>query len=58
MKKLVESHAEVALSREEILQVTNWLDVNGPFHPSYWGRLNAKFTGTRTAGIAQRSGSW
>jgi len=31
------------LTPSELLAVTNWLDVNCPFHPSYWGRLNAKF---------------
>ena len=34
-KKLYASGAHLA--------ITNWLDVNCPFHPSYWGRLNATF---------------
>jgi hypothetical protein len=25
--------------------MTNWLDVNAPFHPSYWGKKNAKYQG-------------
>jgi hypothetical protein len=31
------------VSKTEFLQLTNWLDVNCPFHRSYWGRLNAKY---------------
>ena len=31
------------MSDTELLQVTNWLDTNCQFHPSYWGRLNAKY---------------
>jgi hypothetical protein len=44
-EKLAAAHkeAKLALSRPERLLVTNWLDVNCPFHPSYWGRKNAKF---------------
>jgi hypothetical protein len=42
-EKLAESHHDVQLSEAEFLQVANWLDVNCPFHPSYWGRLNAKY---------------
>jgi len=41
--QLAESHKDVRLSDEEFLQITNWLDVNCPFHRSYWGRLNAKY---------------
>jgi hypothetical protein len=43
--KLAESHKDIRLSDGEFLQLTNWLDVNCPFHPSYWGRLNAKYAG-------------
>jgi hypothetical protein len=35
--------AKLALSPAEKLAVANWLDVNCPFHPSYWGRFNVKF---------------
>lgn len=40
---LAESHCDVRLSEMELLEVTTWLDINCQFHPSYWGRLNAKF---------------
>ncbi|MDR2440802.1 MAG: NPCBM/NEW2 domain-containing protein [Planctomycetaceae bacterium] len=43
---LVNAHAELVelkLSEAEKLTITNWLDVNCQFHPSYWGRLHAKF---------------
>jgi len=40
---LAESHRDVQLSAAELLKVTNWLDINCQFHPSYWGRLNAKY---------------
>jgi cytochrome c553 len=38
-------HPDVGLTDAELLAVTNWLDVNCPYHPSYWGRLNAKYAG-------------
>ena len=41
--KLTKQHKKVQLSDTEFLRITNWLDVNCPFHRSYWGRLNAKF---------------
>ncbi|MDP6046935.1 MAG: hypothetical protein QGG25_15100 [Phycisphaerae bacterium] len=40
---LAKSHKDVRVSKTEFLQLTNWLDVNCPFHRSYWGRLNAKY---------------
>lgn len=42
---LAESHKDVRLKDDQFLQITNWLDVNCPFHRSYWGRLNAKYQG-------------
>ena len=41
--KLTEGHFDVQLSEAEKLLITNWLDVNCQYHPSYWGRLHAKF---------------
>jgi hypothetical protein len=41
--KLAETHPDLALSDAEKLTITNWLDVNCQYHPSYWGRLHAKF---------------
>ncbi len=40
---LREAHPDVRLSEEEFVQLVNWLDVNAPFHPSYWGRLHARY---------------
>jgi len=42
-KQLAESHADLQLSEEEKLTLTNWLDINCQYHPSYWGRLHEKF---------------
>jgi hypothetical protein len=42
---LTESHQDVAISDEELLTLSNWVDVNCPYHPSYWGRLNAMYEG-------------
>ena len=42
---LRESHQDVRLTQEELIQVVNWLDVNAPFHPSYWGRFHAEHQG-------------
>lgn len=41
--RLRKAHPDVKLSREEFLRVVTWLDVSAPFHPSYWGRLNAQY---------------
>jgi hypothetical protein len=40
---LLAAHPDVALSSEELIRVITWIDVNAPFHPSYWGRLNARY---------------
>jgi len=40
---LASSHKDVRLSDAELLEITNWLDINCQFHRSYWGRLNAKY---------------
>jgi hypothetical protein len=36
-------HKSLKLTDAEKLTITNWLDVNAPFHPSYWGKKNAKY---------------
>jgi hypothetical protein len=41
--KLLESHPDLTLSDAEKLLLANWLDVNCQYHPSYRGRLHAKF---------------
>ena len=41
--KLTETHLELKLSESEKLILTNWLDVNCQYHPSYRGRLHARF---------------
>jgi hypothetical protein len=43
--KLRNDHTDLKLSDAERLIVTNWLDVNCQYHPSYFGRLNATFQG-------------
>lgn len=47
LKLLIEKHkdANVRLTEAELLTVANWLDVNAPYHPSYFGRLHEKFQG-------------
>lgn len=40
---LKKSHPNVKLSETELLTINNWLDVNCPYHPSYFGHLNAEF---------------
>jgi mono/diheme cytochrome c family protein len=40
---LAEKHLDVKLSDAEKLMMINWLDINCQYHPSYWGRLHAKF---------------
>lgn len=43
--KLADSHQDVDLSAPEFIRLATWIDVNCPFHPSYWGRFNAEFVG-------------
>ncbi len=45
LARLVDLHkdADVQLTDAERLAVTNWLDVNAAYHPSYFGRLHEKF---------------
>jgi hypothetical protein len=37
------SHRDVVLSGEEFIRLVNWIDVNVPFHASYWGRFNVQY---------------
>jgi hypothetical protein len=41
--QLAKEHKKVKLSDEELIKIANWIDANCPFHPSYWGRKNARF---------------
>jgi hypothetical protein len=39
-KRLEQIHKEVSLSPEEMLRVTTWIEANGQYYGSYWGRRN------------------
>lgn len=39
----VPEHKNVTLSDAEKLTLINWLDVNAPFYPSYWGKKDIQF---------------
>ena len=41
--KLAEVHLDLKLSDAEKLILTNWLDINCQYHPSYRGRLHIRF---------------
>ena len=38
--QLAEQHKDIALKPEEFLKITNWVDTNGQYYGSYWGRRN------------------
>jgi len=38
--KLIEVHKDVKLAPEELLKITNWVDTNGQYYGSYYGRRN------------------
>lgn len=38
--ELRDKHQDVKLSREEFIQLVNWLDACCQYHPSYWGMKN------------------
>jgi hypothetical protein len=41
--KLHAAHKNLKLPPAAKLTLTNWLDLNCPYHPSYWGRKDARF---------------
>ncbi len=43
--RLAETHKDIALTPEELLKVTNWVDTNGQYYGSWWGRRNLKYKG-------------
>jgi hypothetical protein len=43
--KLAEAHQKINLTPEELLKVTNWVDTNGQYYGSWWGRRNLKYKG-------------
>jgi hypothetical protein len=38
--ELAKQHKKLKLTPEELLKITNWVDTNGQFYGSYWGRKN------------------
>jgi hypothetical protein len=40
VRKLLESHKDVDLTREELIRVANWVDTNAQYYGTYWGRRN------------------
>jgi hypothetical protein len=42
-RKLAETHKDIKLTNEELLRVTNWVDTNGQYYGTYWGRRNLKY---------------
>ena len=38
-------HYDVQLSREELVRLATWIDANGPYYGSYFGRRNLKYQG-------------
>jgi hypothetical protein len=43
--KLMVTHKDVTLTREELLKVTNWVDTNCQYYGSWWGRRNLQYKG-------------
>jgi hypothetical protein len=41
--KLAEQHKDVPLKPEELLKITNWVDTNGQYYGSYWGRRHLRY---------------
>jgi hypothetical protein len=44
-RKLAEAHRDVELPRSAKIRIWNWLDTNGQFYGSYWGRRNTRYRG-------------
>lgn len=43
VKKLLPAHKDVHLSPEELVRVTTWIESNGQYYGSYWGRRNLMY---------------
>jgi len=43
LKKLLQQHKDIKLAPEELLKVTTWVDTNGQYYGSYYGRKNLKY---------------
>ena len=41
--KLADVHKDIKLPPEEFLKVTNWVDTNGQYYGTYWGRKNLQY---------------
>jgi hypothetical protein len=41
--KLAKEHKDINLKPEELLKITNWVDTNGQYYGSWWGRRNLKY---------------
>ena len=38
--RLAKQHKDIRLTPEELLRITNWVDTNGQYYGSWWGRRN------------------
>ena len=41
--KLAETHKKINLTPAELLKITNWVDTNGQYYGSWWGRRNLQY---------------
>ncbi len=44
-KELAQVHKDLNLTLEDRVRITNWVDTNGQYYGSYWGRRNLKYRG-------------
>jgi hypothetical protein len=42
-QKLAQFHRRIRLPPEDLLKISNWVDTNGQFYGSYWGRRNLRY---------------
>jgi len=42
LAKLIETHKDLKLKKEELLKISNWVDTNAQYYGSYYGRRNIK----------------
>ena len=43
MKMVREGHSEVELSQEELIRLATWIDSNGQYYGTYFGKKNLKY---------------
>jgi hypothetical protein len=42
-ERLAKQHKDIKISQEDMVRITTWVDSNGQYYGSYWGRRNIQY---------------